>query len=249
MIIFTDIDNTVIRSHRHMIEDPVVWVEYLNGRRQSFVSARAYGFYKARNKLKTIPVTTRTPQQYDRLQRAFAAFGWRDALLCNGAILLRDGATDQAWLEESMELSQGDRHAFDLALGMTRNAVEHDAIVAVEPFMFYVKATHAEEAFGVLSQHADSAHLLVLRDSRKTYCIPRSLNKGRAVRRYASRFGYDEYIAAGDSVFDIPMLEQANICICPTDIPDFDARGIKNVCNGYFPDEVCRKLEELQAIQ
>ena len=45
--------------------------------------------------------------------------------------------------------------------------------------------------------------------------VPKKLDKGTAVRRFCEYIGADETIAAGDSGFDVPMVEAADIGIVP----------------------------------
>ena len=42
--LFTDIDNTIIFSHRHETNEKKVWVEKLNGKDQSFMTYKTYRF-------------------------------------------------------------------------------------------------------------------------------------------------------------------------------------------------------------
>lgn len=246
MLFFTDLDNTLIYSHRHCIPGDRVWVEMLNGRNQSFMTARTAGFYRAQDLLLPVPLTTRNSQQYARLAPALEALGWHDALVSNGAVLLRDGVPDPEWWAESLEISGRDRSEYNAALELVRGMVSPDSLVSRDPFMFYVKTGSAAELYSFLVRETDAAHLAVFRDSRKVYCLPRSLNKGAAARRYQIRSGHEGYIAAGDSEFDIPMLRAADICLCPEGLPDFVPAGKRIVCSGVFSDTICDRLTELR---
>lgn len=246
MLLFTDLDNTVVYSHRHRHSAPVVWVETLNGKRQSYVTRRAYRFYESQNWLDVVPVTTRTAPQYARLRGLCTHFGWQDALICNGAVLLREGVEDSAWTEESRRLSQPDRAFFERAYELAAREAGADSIVLAEPFLFYVKTDAVDRIFTALSEQTDRVHLSVLKDSRKVYCMPISLNKGCAVKRYLTRFGHQRSIAAGDSKFDLPMLRGADYCLYPEGIREFPATGKKMPCGGVFSDAICDGLEKLR---
>lgn len=246
MLLFTDIDNTLIYSHRHMIKEPVIWVEELNGKRQSFITQRTYSFYKYQNTLEVVPVTTRTFAQYERLKDLFSFFGWRDVLICNGAVLLAEGIEDADWTEESVRLSQKDRPFYEEAFEYASEITDSERIEAIHPFMFYIKAKDVDKTISLLSEKIDKKHVTVLRDSRKVYCFPSSLNKGTAAERYKQRVCRQHYIAAGDSEFDIPMLMNADICLCPESLTEFDAGGVRRSCSGLFSDEICMELERLR---
>lgn len=246
MLYFTDLDNTVIYSHRHMIQDSIVWVESLNGRKQSFVSERTYRFFKLQKWLNVVPITTRTYQQYSRLKDMTEDFGWKHVLILNGAILLQNGVEDTEWKKESISICDADRQAYIEALKLAQKIAGEDSVLSVDPFIFYIKTDDVKGVFNVLYNRVDRIHLSVLSDARKVYCFPVSMNKGYAAERYMERFGYDQFIAAGDSEFDIPMLEKADVSLCPDGLRDFNANGIKKVCSGLFSDSICDELEQLK---
>ena len=245
MLFFTDLDNTVIYSHRHELPGDPVWVEMLNGRRQSFMTARTAAFYRTQDWLFPVPLTTRNSQQYARLAPALASLGWHDALVSNGAELLRDGVPDPEWREESRDLAERHRQEFEKALKLVCGMEPPEALVR-NPFMFYVKTGRARELHAFLTRETDPAQVTELRDSRKVYCIPNTLNKGAAVRRYLVRFGHESCIAAGDSEFDIPMLLMADICLCPEELSGYLPAEKRIICSGVFSDAICDRLQELR---
>ena len=96
----SDLDNTLIFSHRHR-EEGDVCVERLEGREQSFCTSREPALLaRVRERAEFIPVTTRSVEQYRRIQ-------WppdcapRYAVTDNGGILLCDGVEDPRWREET----------------------------------------------------------------------------------------------------------------------------------------------------
>ena len=246
LLFFSDLDNTLIYSHRHADGRPVVWVEQLEGRPQSFMTLPTYRFLQSAAWLPTVPLTTRTEAQYRRLQPLAGELRWRDALLCNGAVLLRDGEEDLDWRRESEEISKDDRPALERALSFAVSAFGEDRIQRTDPFFFYVKGGEAEMALQMLQPRVDPGHLRLTRDARKVYCYPQSLQKGTALRRYAAMAGASRTIAAGDSAFDIPMLEAADLSFypqalaaavrCPRGIPCQD---------GIFSDQICAGLNDI----
>ncbi len=246
MLFFTDLDNTVIYSHRHKVPGKMIWVESLKDRPQSFVSERVYDFYTSQDFLDVVPLTSRTCPQYERLTDMAGLFRWRHALICNGALLLRDGREDEAWTEESFFISREDRPAYLKLYDLARAMLGEEAIVSSGSFQFYMKTDRAEELYGQIRSSADLSHLSIYRDARKVYCIPKSLDKGTAAERYRARFGHESYIAAGDSEFDIPLLRRADICLCPEEMQDFPAKGVKRICRGLFSDSICDELEKLR---
>ncbi len=246
MLFFTDLDNTVIYSKRHKKEEPLIWVEYLKGQPQSYMSQKAYAYYKKQNWLEILPITTRTYLQYSRLQEALFTLGWENALICNGSILLEKGKEDPEWTRESRKLAEKDQAAYEEAVKIAEDLAGKEALIRTDPFLFYVKTKEPERIYRQLLEQTEKEHLLLTRDARKVYCCPASLNKGRAAERYRQRRGLSSYMAAGDSEFDIPLLKEAEICLCPEEISAFEAKGQKRILRGNFADRICEELEKMK---
>lgn len=243
-VLFLDLDNTVLYSHRHSVGEPKIWVEELNGAPQSFMTEYTYSYMKEQRWLKVIPVTTRTAAQYARLEKLSQDMGWDTALICNGAVLLRDGKEDALWREESLQCSKQDRPSLQAACRFIGSRI---SVKTIEPFLFYVKVDEEERIFESLMKNADPSHLSVYRDSRKIYCVPNSLRKGNAVSRYIQAYNVEFCISAGDSALDISMLNQTDICICPEDVGTFISGKRKIVCTGpVFSNEICGQLEQIR---
>ncbi len=240
--LFTDLDNTLIFSHRHETKGKKVWVESLNEKNQSFMTYKAYRFFAEQKIAEVIPVTTRSFAQYDRLAELAEQLKWEKALVCNGAVLIINNREDKEWFAESRKISKQDipmlKKLYSIAL---ENAGE-EAVVNICDLMFYVKSNDSDKIFFALSEAADT-HINVLRDSRKIYCIPASLNKGKAIERYISRFGKQFSISAGDSLFDVPMFEKTDICLYPQQLTVKNISGIS--CSGIFSDTICSQLETI----
>lgn len=243
-VLFLDLDNTLLYSHRHDLPGPKRWVETLHGKPQSFLTERTYQYFKRQRRFQVVPVTTRTPQQFSRLAGLMEAFGWRNALLCNGALLLRDGQEDESWSQASRQRSAEEYPAWEAAHALAGQLAED--IVTVPPFLFYVRTDEAEAVLAALQTRTDPERLTLLRDARKVYCFPRSLNKGTALNRCRDRFGPLFAIAAGDSAFDLPMLEQADLAFCPDALAAQLCNPHCIPCQGVFSEEICRGLEALE---
>lgn len=247
-IFFSDLDNTLIYSHRHQISEPMVWVEELNGRHQSFMSRRSFDYFKTQDWLEVIPTTMRTVEQYTRLLGLGEALGWHLALVCNGAVLLVDGKEDPAWREESIRFSENDQPAYEATLGKAFDAYAKENIVSVDRIMFYIKGTEADLTYRYLKENSDPGHVFVYKDSRKVYCLPVSLRKGCAVRRFMGNTGGRSFCARtqGDEPFIkwIPGNVSTRVgssddgLRCVTSADDFSDKGVLCIAAGDGPSDV-----------
>ena len=59
-----------------------------------------------------------------------------------------------------------------------------------------------------LKERLDESLTDIFSNGAKVYIVPKRLNKGMAVSRFQKRYPSDLVIAAGDSEFDIPMLNE-----------------------------------------
>lgn len=213
--LFTDMDNTLIHSYRHPIEEPIVWIEQLDGKNHSYMTRRTYHFLKKLSSMTVIPVTTRCPVQFSRLQPLLNDFGWRYSLVCNGAILLDNEKEDGQWSDESRKIAKDIQSEYNRALKAAENSFPADSVISDVPYMFYIRTTEPVTVSAWLRCIIDNVALAIHYDSKRVYCMPEALSKGAAVKRYRERFGDAACIAAGDSDFDISMLNEADIAIFP----------------------------------
>lgn len=243
-LFFADLDSTLIYSHRHAHDDSCVWVEELHGHPQSFMTAKAYRYFSAQDWLNTVPLTTRTEKQYARLSGLADTMHWRDALICNGAILLTPDGADAGWRAESERLAAGDYAELCRMQQIAAHLAGADAVISAEPFLFYIRAEDAEALYHALKPQADLTHLSVYRDKRKVYIVSRAMRKGNAAKRYAKRIGAESFYAAGDSKFDLSMLNAAEIGICPAALTaSAKPSGRLIGCEGRLSDALCDVLD------
>lgn len=247
LTLFLDIDNTLIYSHRHSINTPKRAAEFLNGKEQSFITEKTYTYLSARKDIRIIPVTTRTLSQFGRIEALLSELGCTISLVCNGAILLDNGAVDTRWMDESLKLSENERKELPLATRWLQNRCGMEKIHTASDLFVYSATGNPVSAACELSQIVDSQKVDVLCDSRKVYCIPKSLNKGTALQRFIRQFGVSHPIVAGDSDFDIPMLNLGEIAIIPSDLAHKVCNTRTIVVNEIqcFSDSICDCIEKL----
>lgn len=99
-----------------------------------------------------------------------------------------------------------------------------------------------------LKERLDPALTEVFRNGNKVYVIPGGLDKGSAVRRLRTYIKADTVLAAGDSGFDVPMLEEADRAYAPEALFGTCRMGkhVRKIGQGVFSDEMLHMvLEEL----
>jgi hydroxymethylpyrimidine pyrophosphatase-like HAD family hydrolase len=236
LIFFSDLDNTIIHSYKHASEGDIC-VETRDGKGLSYMSQDSYDLLqRVAQTVEFVPVTSRTVVQYRRLTLLSNGVP-RFALVCNGAILLNQGKTDEKWARESLE-SFGGCMAKLPGYKERMEALPDlffDARLADDFFIFAkrVTATHLDE---ILDKFIDRFLFDVQYAFEKVYIIPKGLTKGASVTRFLREFGEGRNsVSAGDSELDLSMLEITDRAIVPRDFnprkPNFE----------YAPDiEFCK---------
>ncbi|MDE6915438.1 MAG: HAD hydrolase family protein [Lachnospiraceae bacterium] len=226
MIVFhTDLDNTLIYSYRHDIGEGKRCVEIYQGREISFVTQETYQLLHRLSEQKSqvliVPTTTRTIEQYQRIDLGVGAFPY--ALVCNGGVLLTEDNTsvseDRDWYRDSLEMirdSVGELHkALELLKRDKRRTFE---LRFIRELYIFTKCDEPETVVADLKMVLNAEIVDVFNNGAKVYVVPKALNKGRAVERFRAHIGADYAIAAGDSEFDISMLEAADMGIAAPEL-------------------------------
>lgn len=246
MIVFhTDLDNTLIYSYKHDIGEKKHCVEIYQEREISFVTQETYRLlcmisdWKGRenDQILIVPTTTRTKEQYQRIDLGIGVFPY--ALVCNGGVLLVDGKEDESWYQDSLRLIRDSKPELDRALAFlekeTRRTFE---LRYIKELFVFTKCEEPEDVVADLRKVLDANTVDVFNNGAKVYVVPKALNKGKAVERFRHYIGADYVIAAGDSEFDISMLEAAEVGIAAPEL-----------AQSYpFSDKVkCPSVEKLYA--
>lgn len=217
IVLHTDLDNTLIYSYRHDIGEEKRCVEIYQGREISFVTQETYQLLhrlsEQKSQILIVPTTTRTIEQYQRIDLGIG--GFRYALVCNGGVLLTDDNTsvseDEDWYRDSLEMiwdSVGELHrALEILDRDKRRIFE---LRFIRDLFVFTKCGEPEAVVEDLKMVLNAQVVDVFNNGAKVYVVPKALNKGRAVERFRAHIGAEYVIAAGDSDFDIPMLEAAD---------------------------------------
>ena len=218
MFFAVDLDNTLIFSYKHYAQG--ICVETKEGKALSFMTPRAYErLQQLKDQLTLVPLTTRSLEQYQRIQlwpSGPAAY----ALTSNGAVLLTSGVPDAVWAAQTAQLIADSLPELQRALAL----LQQDRSVTLTPRLVddafvYTKSSRMQDSLEALSKMLDLEKVYLDSNGEKLYVLPKALSKGTALKRLASRLGDRCTAAAGDSFFDLSMLEAADAAIIPQDSP------------------------------
>ncbi len=244
--LFCDLDNTLIYSHRRIINAPKRVAEMLNGAEQSYITERTFGFLSACKPISIIPVTTRTFQQYERVKSIIELLNCQYALILNGAVLVKHGMIDDLWLNESRELV---KDAEEEMRRVTERLATNKAISIKyhDEFLTYASASNPQHVSKQLNDSFDQSLVHSFFDSRKVYCTPTILTKGNAIKRLSSHIKPELTLAVGDSENDLSMLAYADIPIVPNTLSEMVSNPNKVIIpqGQILSDATCDVLERI----
>lgn len=211
----TDLDNTILYSYKHDIGQYKSCVELYQGRQVSYITDKTCTLLQQlKEKIFIVPTTTRTIEQYNRID--LSAVSPRHALVCNGGVLLTDGREDTEWYEQSLNLVSNCRET----LKYGEQLLEQDnnrcfEVRNIKGLFIFTKSEKPFTSIQRLRAHLGTDNVDIFSNGIKVYIVPKVLNKGMSVKRFRARYPSEYVIAAGDSEFDIPMLNQADLGIAP----------------------------------
>ena len=233
-ILFTDLDNTMIYSYKHEIGPDKRCVELYQGREVSYITEQTYVLLCVlRKEMMIVPVTTRSIEQYQRIDLGTGMLPY--ALVCNGGILLVGGERDEVWYRESLELIKESRPQLEKAkVLLEEDDRRYFELRMIEDLFLFTKCKEPEKVIAGLGEKLDQKLVDVFHNGDKVYVVPTKLNKGEAIMRFKRRYEREGHpsvrtMAAGDSGFDVSMLQKADTAIVPSgferDFPEFALYG------------------------
>ena len=154
-IFFTDLDNTMIYSHHRGIGKPKIVVEHLDGKEQSFMTEFSYDFLSSADWLEIVPVTTRTKQQYDRIECS-EKLRFKYAIVCNGGKLLVDGQEDLEWSDKTDVLVRENYESLEQATELLSKLCHSETMHRPEKYMSYVKCFDPESVYAEFVKAAET---------------------------------------------------------------------------------------------
>ena len=190
-------------------------VEIYKEREISFITKQTFELLKkVKEEFLVIPTSTRTIEQYERIDLKIGTFKY--ALVCNGSVLLVDGKKDKDWYKESLRLAKPSNLEVKKALEYLENDKRRIfELRHIEDLFVFTKCDETETVVNELREYLDKSLVSVFNNKEKVYVLPTLLSKGKAIERLRKYLKAEFIIAAGDSEFDISMVEAADVGLVP----------------------------------
>lgn len=249
MIIFnTDLDNTIIYSYKHNIGENKICAEVYREREISFITDKTAELLKAANAAVTlVPTTTRTLEQYNRIDLGFGVPQY--ALVCNGGVLLVNGEEDEEWYNDSFRAVSGCQEQLSFAEKILEGDENRTFEVRnIRRLFIFTKSDKPLESVDILKSKLDTDKVDVFNNGVKVYVVPKNLSKGIAVNRLREKLNADTVVSAGDSEFDISMLSASDVAIAPKELSEIDELPEDTVLfdgEGVFSEFVLNKVLDI----
>lgn len=226
MIYASDLDRTLIYSLSALgvpADTPgLVEAEVIDGRTTSYISERALSQLTALSaKIVFMPVTTRTIQQYKRINLFQERLIPDYAVTSNGGNILVKGKVDLEWRARIGVLVQ--RHSADAeeVRKLVRSVVREEWILSErycdELFYTYVveRSLLPVDEITRMAERLLSLGWRVSIQGRKLYVVPEAVNKRDAVQQIRDMVQGEPMVASGDSLLDMVLLDSADYAIAP----------------------------------
>ena len=236
MVVFSDLDRSIIYSKKFLKEDDQLDIEIYKGENISYISKDTVELIKKiKNDSHFIPATTRTIEQFKRMNFKKYGLDFKYVITSNGGNILIDGMIDREYkilIDEKLKSSSPISEVVNLFEGY--KSIEGILkFRVVEDLFFYIVID--EDIFDLKNIEEFTNEIKILKwdcyiSGRKIYFLPREIKKSTAIEYICDKFGYKHTFAIGDSTMDRDMLE---FCDYPYILKHGDlARCIKT--NGKF---------------
>lgn len=203
LTLFTDLDNTLIYSHRQLKDvSRYVPIEFINDRVQSYINKKTLAYLNSAisQGIQIVPVTTRNLEQYSRLQLPKFEY----AILDNGGKLLHNNEDNLVWEMNSCRAAKDCVKEFRKSIQLLKK-FDLTEYKYYDNRMLMVKSVYKDGLFDLLNSKLDTKKVSILHHGTKFYIAPVSYNKGLAVCRLKQILDVRDCISAGDSSIDFPM--------------------------------------------
>lgn len=244
-LFLSDLDNTLIYSYKYKSAGDVC-IEYNKGKEQGFMTPYSFRLFdKIVNRVCFIPVTTRSIEQYNRINWP-RDYKPKYEVVANGGILFKDSVLCDWWYQ----IAKDEFNIYQKKLlQIQQNLISSGVCVRCRLVNQLYLYAHCKEDFGIeelIKYNWVDTDLNIVVSGKKIYFFPPHLNKGNALIKLKEKLNPETIIAAGDSIIDIPMLELADIALVPNEFIAMKIGTNTNIIicpkNKNFSDFVIEKV-------
>ena len=219
MIFASDLDRTLIFSEEFIKVNPTDANLVLADRSKisSFMDERVLGIIKGivqRNRLKFIPVTNRSLEEYKRTI-FYTEIKPEWAITTGGGKILHNGKVLTDW-ENRVSRRISEKQIYTIMSRIDELSVGSRKSKFVDGRYIFTKLDNVEKAkLNIMELKDEFQDFEFVIDKKKLYTFPGFINKAEALKYLMGMLGESKVVAAGDSDPDVCMLESADVCIIP----------------------------------
>lgn len=223
MIYFSDLDRTLIYSEKFIREDKrQVPIEILEGREISYISNETINLLKRiLLERKFIPTTTRSIEQFKRIQFAKYGIDFEYSIVTNGGNILYKGEILNEYTEVVKERLKSCTDLEETMKFFCKNYGETQGITkirSVDGIFFYIvvnRESFDEHCLDEFEKTLDNFNWKLYTNGRKMYFIPSVITKEAAIEFLLEYLCEKKFTALGDSIMDLNMLMVADKSYIP----------------------------------
>lgn len=223
MLFASDLDRTLIYSKKFIDKDneQVKLVEKKGYKKISYMLNSSMEMLKILfDKLLFVPVTTRSVEQYRRIEIFQKQLKPKYYIVCNGGNIFVDGKLDEDWNRLINNKLNNECLAIDEVISefnKIKSGLDINIVRKVDNLFFYCILNDAilNGISHRFSEWLKKNNWSMILNGRKLYFIPKYVTKNRAVKYIAEREGVKNIITSGDSLLDYDMASISKLFISP----------------------------------
>ena len=214
----SDLNNTIIfsakKKEKYNCTKELICMDSTEEREFAYMTIESYErFRKLIQIVKFIPMTNCSMEQYART-RFFKELPVEYAVITGGGLLLHNKKIDTDWLSKTLELIDPSMDE----LWKSKRILEKDPnrcfiVKSIDGMITYTRSSNHIETVKRLRDSLDPDKVWINNIGEKIYVLPKELTKGKALQRLRKLMPDEMFYVAGDSSFDVSMLQQADVAI------------------------------------
>lgn len=225
-MLFSDLDRTLIYSNNFKINDEVL-IEEKDGEAISYTSSKTlFLLKKVCNKKLFVPVTTRTQEQFERIN----LFKTKYAIIENGAKILINGKVDKVWKTRILNSFKTQTMSLNEVLKEFERYrgkwILKEKSVNDEFYYFIIDVNNIPKGINSFFNFLRTNEWNYSIQGRKMYFIPKFISKEDAVSYIANKENIKKHFASGDSNLDLNMILRADYNLVPLHAEIKKVRGL-----------------------